>query len=196
VPQPAVDHRRAIAERNAAGILDATERLLAGGTTLTMAAIAAEAGVSRPTLYAHFKTLGDVVEAAVARAVEGSLTAVEEAEPDAGPADAALDRMLAVAWQRLAGLDALARAAAEHLPSGRMNRAHAPVMKRMHTLAERGQREGAFRADLPADWLVTVFFALVHAANDHVRDRRLRRERALGMLTQTVRDVFTGAGTR
>ncbi len=47
---PKVDHRRAIAERNAAGILDAVERLLQRGSSLNMAAIAAEAGVSRPTL--------------------------------------------------------------------------------------------------------------------------------------------------
>jgi hypothetical protein len=33
-----VDHRRATAVRNAAAILDATERLLANGSTLSMAA--------------------------------------------------------------------------------------------------------------------------------------------------------------
>jgi AcrR family transcriptional regulator len=47
-----VDHRRATADRNAAAILDATERLLERGAALNMRAIAAEAGVSRPTLYA------------------------------------------------------------------------------------------------------------------------------------------------
>ena len=61
-----IDHRRATAERNAAAILDATERLLAQHAPLSMAAIATEAGVSRPTLYAHHKTLGDVVEALAA----------------------------------------------------------------------------------------------------------------------------------
>src|SRR5205085_7062427 len=90
---PKVDHRRAIAERNAAGILDALERLGARGAAVNMAAIAAEAGVSRPTLYAHYKTLGAVVEAAAERTVVASRAAFEAARPQDGPADQALERM-------------------------------------------------------------------------------------------------------
>jgi TetR/AcrR family transcriptional repressor of mexCD-oprJ operon len=188
--EPAVDHRRATAERNAAAILDATERLLAQHAALSMAAIATEAGVSRPTLYAHHKTLGDVVEAAVVRAIDVSLDAVEAAQPHVGPADEALDRMLAGSWSMLAALEALARAAAEHLPSERLNRAHAPLMAQMHALAERGQRDGVFRTDLPADWLVMTFYALVHAADDLARSRRMKRATALDYLRTTVRDLF------
>lgn len=187
---PTVDHRRATAERNAAAILDATERLLAQRTTLSMAAVAAEAGVSRPTLYAHFKTLSAVVEAAVERSVNASLAAIEAAEPGSGPADEALRRMLAASWNQLAGFDALARAAAEHLPAEALHRTHAPLMAHMHGLVERGQRDGAFRTDLPADWLVTMFYALVHGADDHARAHGLQRDRALEMLTTTVRDLF------
>jgi AcrR family transcriptional regulator len=39
-----VDHRRAVADRNRRGILDAAERLLAEHSALTMAALAVEAG--------------------------------------------------------------------------------------------------------------------------------------------------------
>jgi AcrR family transcriptional regulator len=155
-----------------------------------MAAIATEAGVSRPTLYAHHKTLGDVVEAAVARAIDVSLGAVEAAQPHVGPADEALDRMLAGSWSMLAALEALARAAAEHLPSERLHRAHAPLMAHMHALAERGQRDGVFRTDLPAEWLVTTFYALVHGADDLARSRRMKRAKALDYLRATVRDLF------
>jgi AcrR family transcriptional regulator len=62
VAEVAIDHRRATAERNAAAILDATERLLERRQALNMAAIAAEAAVSHPTLNAHYKTMVDVVE--------------------------------------------------------------------------------------------------------------------------------------
>jgi TetR/AcrR family transcriptional regulator, mexCD-oprJ operon repressor len=188
--EAAVDHRRAVAERNAAAILDATERLLARPAPLSMAAIAAEAGVSRPTLYAHHKTLGDVIEAAVARAVHASLAAVEATEPGVGPADEAIDRMLAASWGHLAGLDALARAAAEHLPANHLHRTHAPLMAITRKLVARGQRDGVFRKDLPTDWLVTTYYSLVHGADDHARAHRLRRARALEMLTATVRDLF------
>ncbi|HSC90373.1 MAG TPA: TetR family transcriptional regulator [Gaiellaceae bacterium] len=187
--EPAVDHRRAIAERNAAAILDATERLLAERGTLSMAAIASEAGVSRPTLYAHFRTLGDVVEAAVGRVIGASLAAVEAADPDAGPADEALERMLATSWSQLARQDALARVAAEHVPSGHLHRAHAPLMARTRALLERGQREGVFRSDLPADWLVTVFYALVHGADEHARAQGMDRADGLELLSTTIRDV-------
>jgi AcrR family transcriptional regulator len=188
--EAAVDHRRATAERNAAAILDATERLAAQRVALNMVAIAAEAGVSRPTLYAHFKTLGDVVEAAVARAVDGSLAAVEAAQPGVGPADEAMDRMVAASWGHLAGLDALARAVAEHLPADHTHRTHAPLIAQMLKLVKRGQRDGVFRTDLPADWLVSMFYALIHGADEHARVRRVSRGKALDMLTTSIHDLF------
>src|SRR6478672_5277769 len=95
----AIDHRRAVADRNRAAILDAVEQLLTERQPLTMVALATAAGVSRPTLYAHFKTLGEVMGAAVERAVLDSLTALEAAEPDVGPADEALGRMVEASWQ-------------------------------------------------------------------------------------------------
>jgi AcrR family transcriptional regulator len=64
------DHRRAVAERNLESILDATEALLARNAPLSMSAVAADAGVSRPTLYAHFADRETLLTAVVARAVE------------------------------------------------------------------------------------------------------------------------------
>lgn len=187
---PAVDHRRATAERNRAAILDAAERLLARRESLSMVAIAAEAGVSRPTLYAHFRSIDQVVEAAVERSVSASLAAIEAAEPGAGPAEEALGRMLAASWGRLASVDALARGAAEHLSPGALHRTHEPLIARMRELVERGQRDGAFRADLPADWLVTAYFSLVHGAYEHAQAHGLSAERTLELLDTTVRDLL------
>jgi AcrR family transcriptional regulator len=193
--QPATDHRRATAERNAAAILDATERLLARRATLSMAAIAAEAGVSRVTLYAHHKSLSDVVGAVAGRAMARSVAAVTSAEPGEGPAAAALERVLAASWHQVAAHEDLARAAAEHLPSGDLHDAHAPLAGPIGALIRRGQREGAFRSDLPAEWLVTLYFALVHAAADHARSHGTKPARALALLQTTVRDTFAPRGT-
>jgi AcrR family transcriptional regulator len=187
---PSTDHRRAAAERSIEAILDATERLLAGRTPLSMVALASEAGVSRPTLYAHFAGLPEVVEAAVERAVATSVAAVHAAEPGAGPADEALDRLLAACWTHLARQDALANAAADHVRGDRLHRAHRPLLMVVTELIERGRREGAFRSDLPTDWLATMFYAVLHAAADHARSRRVKRADALAMLTTTVRDLF------
>jgi AcrR family transcriptional regulator len=189
-----VDHRRAIAERNAAGILDATERLLARGEPLNMRAIANEAGVSRPTLYAHYKTIGDVFEAAVERAVAGSQAAFAAARLEDGPAAAALERMVAASWGQLARFDAVSRGAAEYLTPGAVHRTHGAVLAPLHGLIERGRREGAFRTDLPAEWLGTLYLALVHAADDHARTHGVERERVMELLLTTVRDLFGAHG--
>jgi TetR/AcrR family transcriptional regulator, mexCD-oprJ operon repressor len=185
-----VDHRRATAERNASALLDAVERLLARHETLSMAAVAGEAGVSRPTLYAHYGSLGEVVEAAVDRSVRLSLEAIDAAEPESGPAPAAVERMAAASWSQLARFQALARGAAEHLSPGALHRTHGPIMARMHALVERGREDGSFRTDLPSDWLVTSFYALVHAADEHASATGMDRAAGLALLTATVRDLF------
>jgi TetR/AcrR family transcriptional repressor of mexCD-oprJ operon len=186
----AVDHRRATAERNAAAILDAAERLLTRGAGLNMRAIAVEAGVSRPTLYAHYKTIGEVVEGVVDRAVRASVSAIEAADPTAGPAGEALERMAAASWGRIAHFDAIAHGAAEHVTAAALHRTHAPIMGYVRALVRRGQADGVFRTDLPAEWLVTMYFSLVHGAADHVRAHRMKRERALELLLTSLRDLF------
>src|SRR5215213_6798997 len=154
------DHRRVVAERNGAAILDATERLLARGEPLTMAAIAAEAGVSRPTLYAHHKTAAAIVEAAVARSVAVSVAAFTAARPDEGaPADA-LARMVEASWRQLGRFQALARGAGAHLAPGAVRRSHDVMVAPLRGLIERGRAVGGFRRDVPADWLVSMYFAL------------------------------------
>ena len=192
--EPAVDHRRAIAERNAAAIADAAMRLLERRHALSMAAIAAEAGVSRQTLYTHHKTIADVLAGVVDRAVAHALEGFEAAEAEHGDPVQALERMVAASWGRLTGLGALRQASEEQLSAERVHRAHAPLMERVHALVERGQASGAFRSDLDPRWLVTVYFALVHAADDFARASGVERDRALAELTLSVRAVF-GAGS-
>ena len=119
-----------------------------------------------------------------------SLGAFEAAELDAGPADEALDRMVATSWGRLVRLQALARGASEHLTPSALHRSHQAMVAPLSALIERGQRDGVFRTDLPVDWLVTLYLSLVHGADEHARTHRVSRERALEMLTVTVRDLF------
>jgi hypothetical protein len=65
--RPAIDHRRATAERNLEAIPDATERLLARHAPVSISAVATtEGGLSSPTVYAHFTMLETVVERASA----------------------------------------------------------------------------------------------------------------------------------
>ena len=189
--EPALDHRRATAQRNAAAILDATERLLARRAPLSVVAIAAEAGVSRPTLYAHYRSIPDIIEAAVERSVVASLTAFDEARPEDGPADQALLRMAEASWRQLGRYEALARGAAEHLPAGAVHRSHQAMLAPLQALIERGRREGTLRTDLPGDWLVSLYFALLHGAQEHAAGQDTDRGQALELLKTSLTDLFT-----
>lgn len=186
------DHRKATAERNVAAILDATERLLERRGPATIAAVAAEAGVSRVTVYAHFPAWETLIEAVVERSVLRSAVVLDGVDLGSGSAANALDRLLAVGWQDLARDAAIAEAAAAYLSSDAMARSHHAAQVRVAELIGRGRRDGSFRTDLPVHWLVTASFALIHACADEVRGGRLGAEHAEEVLAATIRDLLAG----
>ncbi len=194
MPDSTTDHRRATAERNVDAILDAAVTLLERGTGASISAVAEQAGVSRVTVYAHFPTREALLAAVLQRAVNHARSALEAAEPHTGTAVEALDRIIAVAWRELDRNRAIAQATAEHLVSADVLRTHDAAIKPIRELIERGRADGAFRTDLPTDWLVTSFFALLHAGGDHVRAGRMTATRAPEILTITVRDLFVARG--
>jgi AcrR family transcriptional regulator len=192
-PRGVAEHQRAIAERNVDAILDAAEELLERGQA-NISAVAAQAGVSRVTVYAHFPTWDALLEAAVARAVGRTMAALEAADPGSGPPVQALERMLAAAWQHLARYSAMAQAVAELLSPEAVTRTHQAAHQTIGALVERGRADGSFRTDLPAGWLITSSIALIHACAEEVRAGRIDERDAVGVLTVTVRDLFTGTG--
>lgn len=188
------DSRRATAERNVREILDGAQRLLQRGLEPSISAVAREAGVSRPTVYAHFPDRGSLLAALVRRTVDEAMTAIASAEPQRGPAPRALQRLITAGWQQIAAHDEIARAAAGALSAEAMRDAHVGARGVIHELLERGRREGSFRTDLPASWLVTAALALVHAAADEVRMGQLDAEEALITLSATVADLVSAPG--
>jgi TetR/AcrR family transcriptional regulator, mexCD-oprJ operon repressor len=190
MPEPAIDHRRATAERNVEAILDAAERLLERGSQPTIVAVANEAGVSRVTVYAHFDTREALLEAVVERTVQRTTAALDEVEPERGPPHEALGRVVEVGWRDLHRNNAIAQAAGELLTPEALRRSHQPAHRRLRKLVDRGRRSGDFRTDVPAEWLITAFHALIHAAGDEVRAGRMRAGPGLKALRATLNDVF------
>jgi TetR/AcrR family transcriptional regulator, mexCD-oprJ operon repressor len=191
--QRTTSYQRDVASRNVEAILDAAEELLREQGHATISAVAAQAGVSRVTVYAHFPTWDALLEAAVERAVRHTMTMLSAARPDDGPADAALERIIAAGWQYLSRYEALARAVSELLSPEAVTRTHQAAYDAIGTLIARGQAEGTFRADLPADWLAHASIALMHAGTDGIRAGWLHPDEALRIITSSIRDLFTGA---
>jgi TetR/AcrR family transcriptional repressor of mexCD-oprJ operon len=190
---PATDHRRATAERNVQAILDAVEELVERRDQLSISAVATQAGVSRVTVYSHFPTAEALLEAAVQRAVDRTAVVMESAQPDHGPPLEALQRLLAVGWRELDRNGAIAAAAATQLSPAALTRSHEAAQRRVRELVDRGRADGSFRTDLPAGWLVTSCFALIHACADEVRAGRIDPAGALGVLSATIRDLVAPA---
>lgn len=187
---PTTDSRRLTAEHNLQAILDAAARLLQRGEQPSISAVASEAGVSRPTVYAHFPHRRLLLQALVERTVQHAMSTIEAAEPDRGPAPEALQRLIASSWQQLASHEEIARAAAHELSADAMRQAHEKARGVIRTLIERGRHDGYFRTDLPAGWLVTASLALVHAIAEEVRTGELDAEAAPKTLTLTIADLL------
>ena len=65
--QRTTGYQREVASRNVEAILDAAEELLQSQRHANISAVAAQAGVSRVTVYAHFPAWAAILEAAVER---------------------------------------------------------------------------------------------------------------------------------
>lgn len=184
------DRRRATAERNVQAIVDAAEALLHDGQATSIAAVAARAGVSRVTVYAHFSTREAILEAVIERAVARASVAFEAATAGAASAQEALERAIRASWLELSRHAAIADAAAAQLSPDALRRTHEAGYAHARHMFERGREDGEFRTDVPTDWLLSVFHALLHAAGDDVRAGRLDSGTALHALTTTMRAAF------
>lgn len=195
-PAAPASYHRQIADRNAQAILDAAEELLRLEGHTSISAVAALAGVSRVTVYAHFPTWEALLEAAVERAVRQTMAALQSVHPDDGPPVQVLDRMLAAAWQHLARYQAMAQAVSELLSPEAVTRTHQAAHQALAALLERGRADGSFRTDVPAAWLATASIALIHACSDSVRAGTIDPGEAPRILRVSVRDLFTGTPGR
>lgn len=184
--------RRADAERNVAAILDAALTLLAERPDASMAEIAAAAGVTRQTVYAHYDSREALLADVGRRALEETLAAIDAAEPERGEPAEALDRLVE-SWWRSVGrharfLDALSSA----FPTAAdVRQLHAPLLDRLRALARRGQRSGDFDPDADPDWLAAAFLGLMHTAAEEVAADRLSSAQAAESLRSSVRSVFS-----
>jgi TetR/AcrR family transcriptional regulator, mexCD-oprJ operon repressor len=187
---PAPRAQRADARRNVAAILDAATDCLARDPETSVADIAAAAGVGRITLYGHFKTRADLVDAVLARTIQRADLVLDATDTGGDPRDA-LARLVAASWLIVHQFRNILLAAQRELPAERIRGVHDPILRRVQSLIGRGQRAGAFRTDLPGAWLVTTAFSLMHAAAEDAAAGRASADDAARLVTATLVAAYT-----
>lgn len=164
--------RRADARQNAEKIVQAAVTRLGRNAEASMNDIAEEAGVGRVTLYAHFPSREALVEAALIRLLAQGDDVLEAIDLTGDPRDG-LRMLMESGWLLLAQAASVLQAAQTALPPGRVHELHAKPEQRVHGLIRRGQTEGVFRTDIPADRLASTLHHILHGAATDVATGRL-----------------------
>ena len=187
--------RRADAERSIAAILDAAVRVLGQRPEASVEDVAAAAGVTRQTVYAHFPSRDALLAAALERVTAEAMAAVDAADLDAGPAADALLRLLDATWRTFERHPLLLHpAASPPMTAQESHDQHQPVFERLDGLLRRGQEAGEFDATLSRTWLMAAVMALGHAAGDEVGAGRMAADEAAAALRRSVLRVLGAAG--
>ena len=182
--------RRADAERSVAAILDAALEALASDPDSSMSEIARRAGVVRATIYVHFPTRTDLLDAVMEHAVAQVAEATRGAEPQRGEPVEALERVLRATWRQLAQFQGLLALNTARLSPEELRRRHLPVLDQLEPLIVRGQEAGVFRSDLPVAWHLAVIRAIVHTASHESRGGRIPESDAeAAMLTTALNAI-------
>lgn len=185
--------RRADAQRNIAAILEAARECLVEDPDANVSEIAKRAGVGRVTLYGHFSSRAELVDAVYARTLEDSDHALEAVDLSGDPR-AALDRLIASSWHIVDQFRSLLIAAQRSMPPERIRATHERPLRRISSLIARGRDEGSFRSDLPVEWMVALFHSVVHTAANEVNAGRLTDDDAPRMISTTLQAAFAPTG--
>jgi AcrR family transcriptional regulator len=182
--------RRADAERNLAGILEAGRRCFGRNPAASMTEVAREAGIGRVTLYGYFSSREELLRAVLRHALDEVDAALDAAAPEQGDPMSALGRLVEHSWTVLDAWMGVRTAALAAFGEQALRAHHSDVLARVRQLLERGRASGAFRSDLPVGWLVATCYAVMHAAQEEVDAGRLSRAAAAATVNATLRSAL------
>lgn len=180
--------RRSDARRSVEVILEAAEAGLAEDPDATVAEIARAAGVGRQTLYGHFPTRADLVDAVFGAVTVRANQALDGLDVDDEP-DVALQRLVASSWRVVHTYRGVLAAAERELSQDRIREHHDQHQERLGAVLARGRELGVFRTDMTLDWHVAVCFSLMHTAASEVRSGRIDDADAEFAVVRTLQAV-------
>ena len=166
-------------------ILDAAAQVLGQKPAASMEDIAQAASVTRQTVYAHFASRDDLVNAVVDHVTEQAVAAIDTARLDELPPPEALVRFLNTGWEAMARYPLLYQALPPVTPEADYDR-HQPILDRLERLIRRGQRSGDFDRQVSPGWLVATTIALGHAAGEEVGAGRMNADEATTAFQQSL----------
>ncbi|MFF3404479.1 TetR/AcrR family transcriptional regulator [Streptomyces sp. NPDC002659] len=190
-PEHAPAHRRADARKNTENILEAALVCFGRDPDASMTTIAQTAGVGRVTLYGHFASRDALLEALLDRSLREAISALTHADLENGDPGETLERLIRTGWRVLDRNRSVLTAALRHLGPELVYTRHSEIMASVDQLILRGQQQGAFRTDLPRDWLATSLYALMHMTAAEVDAERLNPDHATVLLITTLRSLLT-----
>ena len=179
---------RSDAARNRTAIVDAALELVGRDPQASLADIASAAGVGRVTLYGHFSSREELLEAALRRAIERADADLAEVDLT-GDALVALERLVRGSWEIVARFHGLLAAMQRAVDTEHIRSHHAAPLERLEALVRRGQDEGSVRTDVPASWLTTCTTVILHTAAAEVRAGRLGDGEPSDVVAATIRSL-------
>jgi AcrR family transcriptional regulator len=183
--------RRSDARRSIDAILNAARVVLGDRPDATMEDIAATAGVTRQTVYAHFPSREVLIAALVEAAAAELAVLLDDAGLETAPPAAALAQYLDAGWQFIRRYPLLLNPGATQIPRPSSD-PHDTVPPRLERLIRRGQRAGDFDPSVPAGWLAAAVFGLQHTAAAQVGAGRLTAGEAATLCLESTLRLLTG----
>jgi TetR/AcrR family transcriptional regulator, mexCD-oprJ operon repressor len=154
--------RRADAERNRERVMDHAARLLCDDPAIGMVEIASASGIGRATLYRHFPSRENLIEAIIDRALAEAEKAIEDSRLEEGTAAEALLRLVAALIEigdryRFLVIQRTEATTEEQWRVQQDERFGAAV----NALFKRGQDSGEFSLLLAPSWMATIVGGLI-----------------------------------
>lgn len=188
---------RSDARRNRERLLEAAQALFREhGLDVSVAEIAAAAGVGRGTLFRNFASKEDLVEAVVAERMYDAAAYGEALLQADDPGEALFDFLA-----QMVGRQQLDRALFEAIDETWLAKevirpAHLAVFGVLERLLARAQEAGAVRQDVGAMDLLMMFKGACHAASAYAHVEPMAIERHLDLIRAGVRPVAGGPPLR
>ncbi|UWZ59677.1 TetR/AcrR family transcriptional regulator [Dactylosporangium aurantiacum] len=182
--------RRSDAERSAGAVLDAAVQVLGRHPDAKVEEVAAAAGVTRQTVYAHYPSRPLLVAAVIDRITAEAVATIDAANVDSDTVTEALLRWLDVTWRLFDRYPLLLHPSVTAIDQADSDRQHAPVIERLERLIRRGQASGEFDGTLNPAWLVAATIALGHAAGGEIAAARMTTAQTAAALRHSILRVY------